>query len=176
MSKNLSLFCISLIFSLAFFVSIDFVDARSGCCSHHGGVCGCRCCDGSSLSAKCAPYYPSCSSPAPTVKVETPPPTIPRPEPIVVETPEIKEEPKKEIIETPTIEAPNDNQEPIIADPIKSQQPIQIEKEITSEPEPVKPNQETTKAEPAEKSEPAQFNLFASIAQAFKNLFGWLFN
>ncbi len=38
------------------------VDARSGCCSHHGGVCGCGCCDGSSLSATCAPYYPSCNS------------------------------------------------------------------------------------------------------------------
>ena len=36
--------------------------ARSGCCSHHGGVCGCSCCDGQSLSATCAPYYPSCSS------------------------------------------------------------------------------------------------------------------
>lgn len=37
------------------------VDARSGCCSHHGGVCGCGCCDGTSLSATCAPYYPECS-------------------------------------------------------------------------------------------------------------------
>lgn len=40
-------------------------DARSGCCSYHQGVCSCgvsgnRCCDGSSLSAKCAPYYPAC--------------------------------------------------------------------------------------------------------------------
>lgn len=37
------------------------VEARSGCCSHHGGVCGCGCCDGSGLSATCAPYYPECS-------------------------------------------------------------------------------------------------------------------
>lgn len=36
------------------------VEARRGCCSHHGGVCGCACCDGTSLSAKCAPYYPNC--------------------------------------------------------------------------------------------------------------------
>ena len=35
-------------------------EARRGCCSHHGGVCGCTCCDGTSLSAKCAPYYPDC--------------------------------------------------------------------------------------------------------------------
>lgn len=36
--------------------------ARSGCCSHHGGVCGCGCCDGSALSATCAPYYPGCGA------------------------------------------------------------------------------------------------------------------
>ncbi len=49
---------------------IGNVEARSGCCSWHGGVCtykcpdgvniGYMCCDGTSLSAKCAPYYPSC--------------------------------------------------------------------------------------------------------------------
>lgn len=38
-------------------------DARSGCCSWHGGVCGCSCCDGTPLSATCAPYYPHCNSP-----------------------------------------------------------------------------------------------------------------
>ena len=37
-------------------------DARSGCCSWHGGVCGCGCCDGTPLSSTCAPYYPGCSS------------------------------------------------------------------------------------------------------------------
>ena len=47
------------------FVSSQIAEARSGCCSHHGGVCGCRCCDGTSLSATCAPYYPNCSSPTP---------------------------------------------------------------------------------------------------------------
>lgn len=50
--------------------NIDEVEARSGCCSWHGGVCtykcpdgvniGYYCCDGTPLSAKCAPYYPSC--------------------------------------------------------------------------------------------------------------------
>jgi Fibronectin type III domain len=34
--------------------------ARSGCCSSHGGVCGCSCCDGTPLSATCLPYYPNC--------------------------------------------------------------------------------------------------------------------
>lgn len=38
------------------------VSAHSGCCSHHGGVCGCGCCDGSGLSATCAPYYPECNN------------------------------------------------------------------------------------------------------------------
>ncbi len=36
-------------------------EARSGCCSWHGGVCGCGCCDGTPLSSTCAPYYPGCS-------------------------------------------------------------------------------------------------------------------
>ena len=40
----------------------SFAFAHSGCCSHHGGVCGCQCCDGSPLSDKCAPYYPECSA------------------------------------------------------------------------------------------------------------------
>lgn len=37
--------------------------ARSGCCSHHGGVMssGCGCNDGTPLSDKCAPYY-TCSA------------------------------------------------------------------------------------------------------------------
>lgn len=48
---------------LIFFLSTPVVaEARSGCCSHHRGVCGCRCCDGTALSAKCAPYYPSCNT------------------------------------------------------------------------------------------------------------------
>lgn len=48
-----------LLFSL--FFPNQKIEARSGCCSHHGGVCGCGCCDGSGLSATCAPYYPECS-------------------------------------------------------------------------------------------------------------------
>ena len=57
-------------------------EARRGCCSHHGGVCtyncpdginiGYCCCDGSSLSAKCAPYYSSCP-PASKFKPAIPP-------------------------------------------------------------------------------------------------------
>jgi len=37
------------------------VEARRGCCSWHGGVCGCQCCDGTPLSSTCLPYYPECS-------------------------------------------------------------------------------------------------------------------
>lgn len=66
-------------FIAVLFITISFyasqVEARRGCCSHHGGVCGCRCCDGSSLSAKCAPYYPSCSPAKPVV---TPEITLPK--------------------------------------------------------------------------------------------------
>lgn len=52
------LFLVAIVFSIGFITQI--VEAKSGCCSWHGGVCGCGCCDGTSLSAKCAPYYPQC--------------------------------------------------------------------------------------------------------------------
>ena len=55
---------IGLVLIYVLFLSLSYylpsAEARKGCCSHHGGVCGCRCCDGSPLSAKCSPYYPSC--------------------------------------------------------------------------------------------------------------------
>ena len=51
---------------LLFSFALHTADARSGCCSHHGGVCGCGCCDGSPFSAICAPYYPECTSNAST--------------------------------------------------------------------------------------------------------------
>ncbi|MBT9548597.1 MAG: thermonuclease family protein [Candidatus Sericytochromatia bacterium] len=57
-------------------ISPKEVEARRGCCSHHGGVCGCKCCDGTLLSDKCAPYYPSCeakpATPAVTQKPSKP--------------------------------------------------------------------------------------------------------
>jgi hypothetical protein len=34
------------------------LQAQSGCCSSHGGVCGCRCCDGTALSDRCRPHFP----------------------------------------------------------------------------------------------------------------------
>lgn len=64
-----------------FLLTFSSVSARQGCCSHHGGVCGCGCCDGSSLSAKCAPYYPECS--AATVIVTPVPKKI---EPVIIAT------------------------------------------------------------------------------------------
>jgi hypothetical protein len=69
------------ILSVFLFFSLIFlpknIEARSGCCSHHGGVCGCRCCDGSSLSSTCAPYYPSCNSvPVVVQTTSTPRPTV----------------------------------------------------------------------------------------------------
>lgn len=41
---------------LATYSLISKADAKSGCCSWHGGVCGGSCCDGTSLSAKCGGY------------------------------------------------------------------------------------------------------------------------
>lgn len=69
------------VFAFYCLITPTSVFARSGCCSHHGGVCGCRCCDGSALSAKCAPYYPSCNS-APVVQKVYPTATI-KPKPII---------------------------------------------------------------------------------------------
>ena len=52
-------------------VIIEVVEARSGCCSGHGGVCavpagvggsgdcGYECCDGKRLSTTCQKYYPT---------------------------------------------------------------------------------------------------------------------
>ena len=54
-----------------------FAFARSGCCSHHGGVCGCGCCDGTGLSSTCAPYYPECSGGAVEEQPVYVPPVIP---------------------------------------------------------------------------------------------------
>ena len=51
-----------IIILLVFILCPVLADARSGCCSHHGGVCGCGCCDGTALSSTCAPYYPQCNS------------------------------------------------------------------------------------------------------------------
>ncbi|MGD0576820.1 MAG: hypothetical protein ABSA74_01975 [Candidatus Staskawiczbacteria bacterium] len=59
--QNQNKIFIIIILSVLIFVPF-LVNARSGCCSHHGGVCGCGCCDGTPLSATCAPYYPQCNS------------------------------------------------------------------------------------------------------------------
>ena len=42
-------------------LSMEFAQAASGCCSHHGGVAGCGCADGTPLSTTCAASYPQCS-------------------------------------------------------------------------------------------------------------------
>jgi len=53
------------------------VSARQGCCSWHGGVCACQCCDGSPLSDKCAPYYPECQGTSKSSELQqSPPPTL----------------------------------------------------------------------------------------------------
>lgn len=91
MSKNIVKLATILIFTPLFlFVSAASIEARQGCCSHHGGVCGCDssagrqvCCDGTySPSCTCA-YNPP--KPQPTVKpiipTSTPKPT-PTPMPI----------------------------------------------------------------------------------------------
>jgi endonuclease YncB( thermonuclease family) len=49
---------------LAIFVGASVAFAQAGCCSGHGGVCGCACCDGKPLSAKCLAKNPACGSSA----------------------------------------------------------------------------------------------------------------
>src|SRR6266702_4416002 len=55
---KISILALSIVF---FFISVTPSFARSGCCSHHGGVSGCGCADGTPLSSTCLPYYPECS-------------------------------------------------------------------------------------------------------------------
>jgi len=90
-----------IILTIVFFlVSASPALARSGCCSHHSGVCGCGCCDGTRLSATCRPYYGDvCGTPR---VVTTPTPTIiatstPTKAPVVVTV-----APKKVVSPTPT--------------------------------------------------------------------------
>lgn len=83
------------------------VDARSGCCSHHGGVCGCGCCDGTGLSNTCAPYYPECSQPVYVAPVVTARPTTPKPatpKPTIRATPTIAPTETPTVIPTPALE------------------------------------------------------------------------
>lgn len=114
----LPLFIFLLIISFA--LSINYVNARSGCCSHHSGVCGCRCCDGTSLSATCAPYYPNCNketvSPPTTTTTTTVPPTTTTTVPIIpilpkstepeIKIPEIKIEENNELEAQKSLEQP----------------------------------------------------------------------
>lgn len=44
--------CLIIAFCICMFSSSTSI-AERGCCSHHGGVCGDHCCDGTPLSDKC---------------------------------------------------------------------------------------------------------------------------
>jgi hypothetical protein len=72
MGKLVSGGAVSLFIGIMLLGSVNMVEARSGCCSHHGGVCGCKCCDGASLSDTCAPYYPACNQAKPDVPAAIP--------------------------------------------------------------------------------------------------------
>src|SRR2546421_4428766 len=93
-------------FALLFSFAIQTTDAKSGCCSHHGGVCGCGCCDGPSLSAICAPYYPQCNrsttatnTSEPLTPTQTAVNVTPRP----TATPTVTMEPTNTLTPKPTI-------------------------------------------------------------------------
>ncbi|HKI06358.1 MAG TPA: fibronectin type III domain-containing protein [Thermoanaerobaculia bacterium] len=48
------LFLLSILSILLPLALSSTAEGRSGCCSSHGGVCGCRCCDGTPLSNVCS--------------------------------------------------------------------------------------------------------------------------
>ncbi len=120
--KSLVLFLMAtLFFSIA-----PHVDARSGCCSQHGGVRadGCACNDGSSLSAKCAPYY-SCTAAEPVQKKNIIKPIYPT----ATKTPiklQVKPTMKKtKLTPTPTVFL----ETPTIKPTSKAQKPITLQKD-----------------------------------------------
>ena len=74
-----------LVFLFIILLLTGSVGARSGCCSHHGGVNGCQCGDGSPLSTTCLPYYPECNAGGGTTYVD--PTNTPIPWPTRTPTP-----------------------------------------------------------------------------------------
>jgi len=86
--RSIILFII-ILFLLVVIIPIS-IEARSGCCSHHGGVCGCSCCDGKPLSSTCAPYYSECNGSEEAgqiLPIFTPPTNTPFPLPTWTKTP-----------------------------------------------------------------------------------------
>ncbi len=134
------------------------IEARSGCCSHHGGVCGCRCCDGSSFSSTCAPYYPSCNS----TQVITQPTSTPRP----------TATPTKKPTSTPT-RIPSPTNTPIIPTvtqtPTPTENPTNIPTPEITQSEAISPTiqpqvlGETDVKKPSEPAKASDFIIFFSI-------------
>jgi len=71
-----------------FTLAIHSAEARSGCCSHHGGVCGCGCCDGTPLSSTCAPYYPECNRSSTSITTTSDPTFTPTQSTVISFTPQ----------------------------------------------------------------------------------------
>ncbi|HIH96804.1 MAG TPA: hypothetical protein HA348_04915, partial [Thermoplasmata archaeon] len=68
--SKLKVLVVLILVALLLSASVADIGAHSGCCSWHGGVCsytcshgglGYRCCDGTSLTSTCRPYYAVCS-------------------------------------------------------------------------------------------------------------------
>ena len=90
MNKLLKIGSILTLLFLFQFIFTNSTYAKSGCCSHHKGVCGCSCCDGSGLSATCMTAECSGSGATQIVKpVKVVPTTIPTRKPILTLKPTI---------------------------------------------------------------------------------------
>ena len=116
--------------------------ARSGCCSHHGGVMsnGCGCNDGTPLSSTCAPYYVCTQDEAPVQEIvyptSTPYPTkVPTKQP--TPTPTNTPTPTIEPTATPT-PIPTNTPTPTVAIPTSTSQPVTKKAERTQDTTPQK--------------------------------------
>ena len=152
-----------LLFTLIFRPQI--VNAWPGCCSHHGGVCGCGCCDGTGLSSTCAPHYPECSGSGgiviPTSKPIIIPTRVPtqRPTPTYKPIPTVKPTSRPKPTLKPTLTIKPSPTEVVLPTKMPS---------ITPSPIPTQPVIPTTTYVPQVKSTESQ--------SIFSRFFAWLFN
>lgn len=164
------------------------VEARSGCCSRHGGVCGCGCCDGSGLSSTCAPYYPECSGASKVVIPTSKPIIIPTRIPTQRPTPTYKPIPTLRPIVIPTLRPIPTLKPTKTVRPTSTLKPTRIPSIKPSPTEIILPTKtSSTKVIPTETISPIptqeidQVPTIISVAKStesqnfFSKLFSWLF-
>src|SRR5579871_6019736 len=115
---KISILALTIVF---FFISVTPSFARSGCCSHHGGVSGCGCADGTPLSTTCLPYYPECSNSGGTQQDST---QVPQTQTYTTPIPQATTTPIPTMTLTPTITSkPTNPPTPTVVIPTPTPQP-----------------------------------------------------